>query len=357
MAAISSCVLNLTEPVSVSLHRKPSINHRSLSSSATFVTGGLHLKNRLRARRAGSGCAAARSHSRGDSPSSSQARSAMARAASSPAALDGVEPTLVIVGAGTLGGMVAQQWQQLHPDAKIFGLTRTPTRHDQLRSMGVFPVLRDAKDDALPAGAPFVIFCAPPGGSEDYEGDVRAAARLWNGAGAFVFTSSSAVYAVNDNSFCPEGAPTVAEGVSPRVDVLLKAERAALEAGGNVVRLAGLYTLERGAHTFWLKQGTVNSRPDHILNLIHYEDAASLCVAILSARTRDRVFMGCDNHPVSRAELMDITVASGKFPGAFNGFTGTDGPLGKRMCNDATRAELGWEPKYKSFAQFLGVES
>ena len=30
------------------------------------------------------------------------------------------------------------------------------------------------------------------------------------------------------------------------------------------------------------------------------QDAASLCVAILSARTRGRTFMGTDNHPLTR---------------------------------------------------------
>lgn len=266
------------------------------------------------------------------------------------------EPTLVIVGAGTLGTLVAQQWQKLHPSSKIFGLTRTATRHEQLRSMGVFPILKDGAEAELEGGAPFVLYCAPPSGSNDYAADVSAASSLWNGVGSFLFTSSSAVYAVKDNGFCPEGAPTIPLGVSPRVDLLLKAEGAAVEAEGNVVRLAGLYSLDRGAHTFWLKQGTVDSRPDHILNLIHYEDAASLCVSILSARTRGETFMGCDNHPVSRKELMDITVASGKFTGEFKGFTGTSGPLGKRMCNDATRSQLGWEPTHKSFGHFMGVE-
>ncbi|CAI5952833.1 unnamed protein product [Closterium sp. NIES-65] len=278
-------------------------------------------------------------------------------AAAEGASVDAIEKTLLIVGAGTLGSLVAQQWQQRFPGAKVYGQTRSDTRHEQLRSMGVFPILRDVSDDAITGGVPFVIFCAPLGGSQDYEGDVRAAAALWNGTGAFLFTSSSAVYAVSDNSFCPEGAPTVPLGASPRVDVLLKAEGAALEAGGNVVRLAGLYTLERGAHTYWLRQGTVDQRPDHILNLISYEDAASLSATILAARPRGQIFMGCDNHPLSRQELMDLTVRSGRFEGEFKGFTGTEGPLGKRMCNDATRAALGWEPTHKSFAHFLGLES
>lgn len=31
------------------------------------------------------------------------------------------------------------------------------------------------------------------------------------------------------------------------------------------------YKVDRGAHTYWLEKGTLEVRPDHILNLIHYE--------------------------------------------------------------------------------------
>jgi hypothetical protein len=36
---------------------------------------------------------------------------------------------------------------------------------------------------------------------------------------------------------------------------------------------------------------------------------------------------------------------------------GTDDPLGKIMENSKTRAEIGWEPKYPSFTEFLGIIS
>lgn len=52
---------------------------------------------------------------------------------------------------------------------------------------------------------------------------------------------------------------------------------------------------------------------------------------------------------------MDLVNKSGKFEKKFEGFTGTSGALGKKLNNSKTRAELGWEPKYPSFAQFLGV--
>lgn len=60
-------------------------------------------------------------------------------------------------------------------------------------------------------------------------------------------------------------------GKRPRTDVLLKAENVVLDYGGCVLRLAGLYKADRGAHTYWLKQGKSDLRADHFVNLIHYE--------------------------------------------------------------------------------------
>ena len=50
-------------------------------------------------------------------------------------------------------------------------------------------------------------YCAPPSGSADYAGDVGAALALWDGSGSFVFTSSAALYTVEDGSGCDESAP------------------------------------------------------------------------------------------------------------------------------------------------------
>ncbi|XP_062108536.1 uncharacterized protein LOC133819340 [Humulus lupulus] len=260
------------------------------------------------------------------------------------------ENDLLIVGPGVLGRLVAQKWREDHPGCQIYGQTVTADHHEELVEMGINPSLKgmDASNKF-----PYVIFCAPPSRSADYPGDVREAGLSWNGEGSFLFTSSSAPYDCNDNGRCDEDTPVVPVGRSPRTDVLLKAEKAVVEFGGCVVRLAGLYTADRGAHSYWLSKGTVDSRPDHVLNLIHYEDAASLSVAIMKKRLRGRIFLGCDNHPLSRQELMDLVNNSGKFSKKFEAFTGTSDPLGKKLNNSKTRQEIGWEPKYPSFAQFL----
>ncbi|XP_052620286.1 uncharacterized protein LOC111895024 [Lactuca sativa] len=261
---------------------------------------------------------------------------------------------LLIVGPGVLGRLVAEKWREEHPGCQITGETVTTDHHEELIKIGINPTLKGVKWDHK---FPYVIFCAPPSRSSDYASDVGEAASLWNGEGSFLFTSSSAPYDRYDNGQCYEDSPVVPIGRSPRTDVLLKAEKIVLDAGGSVVRLAGLYKADRGMHLYYLKQGTIEANPHHLVNLIHYEDAASLSVAILKKKLRSRLFLGCDNHPVSRQEVMDLVAKSGKFDPTFVGFTGTDGPLGKKLDNSKTREELGWEPKYKSFAHFLGVAS
>ncbi|XP_015573316.1 uncharacterized protein LOC8262388 [Ricinus communis] len=262
------------------------------------------------------------------------------------------ENDLLIVGPGVLGRLVAEKWRQEHPGCQVYGQTLTTDHHDELIKIGINPSLKGTKPIHQ---FPYVIFCAPPSRTSDYPGDVREAALSWNGEGSFLFTSSSAPYDCYDNGDCDEDSPVVPIGRSPRTDVLLKAEKVVLESDGCVLRLAGLYKADRGAHVYWLQKGIVEVRPDHILNLIHYEDAASLSIAILKKKFHGRIFLGCDNHPLSRQEVMDLVAKSGKFSKKFEAFTGTGDPSGKRLNNSKTREEVGWEPNYPSFAHFLGV--
>ncbi|XP_043810446.1 uncharacterized protein LOC110610344 isoform X2 [Manihot esculenta] len=186
------------------------------------------------------------------------------------------ENDLLIVGPGVLGRLVAEKWRQEYPGCQVYGQTVTTDHHDELIKIGIRPSLKGTK---LNYRFPYVIFCAPPLQTSDYPGDVREAALSWNGEGSFLFTSSSAPYDCNDNGQCIEDSPVVPIGRSPRTDVLLKAEKEVLERGGSVLRLAGLYKADRGAHAYWLEKGTVELRPDHILNLIHYE-VNTLCLQI-----------------------------------------------------------------------------
>jgi nucleoside-diphosphate-sugar epimerase len=85
---------------------------------------------------------------------------------------------------------------------------------------------------------------------------------MWNRRGRFVFTSSTAVYAdpSTASEVCTEGSPLKSPlSEHPRAAKLLACEEVCTQAGGTVVRLAGLYHAGRGAHSHFLKQGTLDS--------------------------------------------------------------------------------------------------
>lgn len=70
------------------------------------------------------------------------------------------------------------------------------------------------------------------------------------------------------------------------------------QAGGNVVRLVGLYHTQRGAHTYFLRAKEVQRPGDYVVNLIHYEDAARLAVAVRRCtQTAHHTIVLCDTAP------------------------------------------------------------
>ena len=209
---------------------------------------------------------------------------------------------------------------------------------------------------------PYVVYCAPPSGAaaagEDYAQSVYDACQLWEKSGGCVFTSSSAVYYGEDGALCTEDTPALPLGASERSDRLLRAEDACVDHGGCVVRLAGLYHATRGAHMYYLKAGEVRGRGDAMLNLIHYDDAADLVVEVLLNGGRCRRYMGVDGSPVSKEDVVDATISSGRFgelapEGGVRFTTEGQGPMGRRMENPRTRQMLSWTPKHASFASFM----
>ena len=164
-----------------------------------------------------------------------------AHALAAPAA-----PSLYVVGCGVLGRATCRLWREAHPGARIIGETASTASHAELERLGATPATRAAR--GTPAKCANVLFCAPPSayGDEEYAAEVTEAARTcWDGSGAFLMASSGGVFAEDAGGVVDEAGATLD---TPRARKLLGAERAALAAGGAVVRLAGLYTRDRGAH-------------------------------------------------------------------------------------------------------------
>ena len=232
-----------------------------------------------------------------------------------------------------------------------------------------------------------MLFAAPPSGSADFVAEIEKAISLWerDAPGAcFVYTGSAAVYDVDDGSHCNEDSPLVKKGEQREDRQAARGRRRRARRRGLRPRLAGLYHAQRGAHTFFLRMGTVDRWGGYTVNLLHYEDAARLAEAVLSgagltgsgddgggapsrcspspsppSSWRSRAFLGTDGAPITFQDMCDAAVASGSYktstPVKFTAEEGASTSRGKLMSNAATREALGgqWQPKYSSFEAFV----
>ena len=113
-----------------------------------------------------------------------------------------IHTDLWIVGAGTLGSIVAQKWKEQFPTSKIIAETQTSRRHAEFTSQGIQGQTRDERSGNITTDrcAKNVLICFPPsstGGIQDLFAELAEACRLWAGplgGGKLLYTSSTAVY-------------------------------------------------------------------------------------------------------------------------------------------------------------------
>ena len=160
---------------------------------------------------------------------------------------------------------------------------------------------------------------------------------------------------------------------NPRLERIFEAEAATREAGGHVVRLAGLYDLHRGPHTFWLKQETVQGNPQGLINMVHYYDAARAVISTLLHKPKDlKTLLISDDKPMSRQQICEAAISSevfGKNLSLPNFNYEPQVPVsvakgddlitpvpgqGKIYNTEVTRKALGdWTPMYPSFGVYM----
>ena len=127
--------------------------------------------------------------------------------------------------------------------------------------------------------------------------------------------------------------------------------------------MAGLYTLERGAHSYWLGSGNdLKGREEGIINLLHYDDAAGACVAALMvdppSSISGKVFLISDGNWTTRKGICEsalkATRYSGKTMPKFLG--GPNDALGKIYDGTASNIALKWKPVHSSFDEFMSSQ-
>jgi len=279
---------------------------------------------------------------------------------------------VLIIGCGVLGTSLCRQLLLSSSPSRrsIVGVTRTNNNHAMILASMPTSATSSFKvatyNDLLSEDRkyPNVVFCAPPSGSEDYPKSVQDAMNdFWSGpnVGRFVFTSSGGVYGSGtDGEIVTETTPVADPNLNPRVGRLIKAEQVCIENGGSVLRLAGLYTLERGAHNYWLENGmkSIAGREDGIINLLHYDDAAGACVAALSQKLdvlQRKIFLISDGNPMTRRGICECAIKSNRYQGRivppFE--PGPDTSKGKVYDGSWSNSQLNWRPQYPSFDHFM----
>ncbi|CAJ1938234.1 unnamed protein product [Cylindrotheca closterium] len=273
-----------------------------------------------------------------------------------------------VVGCGVLGTSVCQQFVKLpeFESQEVVGITKSNTRHEEiLAEVGKNDRFRVATiEDCAGEKYKNVVFCAPPSGFNDYSAAVDHCMKtVWagpNSGGVFIFTSSGGVYGFgNDKQVVTENSPVADPSKNPRAARLINAEERVLYGDGACFRLAGLYSLTRGAHNFWLTSGKdVSGRADGIINQLHYDDAARAVLAGLSAgpsAVTGNVFLISDGHPLTREQICESALKNKHFSGyELPKFLGTnEDPVGKIYDGSASNKALKWDPVYQSFGAFM----
>ena len=159
-----------------------------------------------------------------------------------------------------------------------------------------------------------------------------------------VFTGSTSVYPQNDGTEVDELSPV---GGTPTADVLLQAEKIALDSGGAVVRLGGIYGPGRTRFIDSARSGDLGAfgSSDALINFIHRDDAARALFHVGSQRLTG-VFNAVDDHPTRRADLAESIRTGSPLPAAHRA------GAGKRVRNAKLRS-AGWAPRYFSLLDAL----
>ena len=167
-----------------------------------------------------------------------------------------------------------------------------------------------------------------------------------------VFTSSTAVYGVDDGSWVDEDTPTGPS--SPTGEVLVAAEQALWERDVPAVslRLAGVYGPGRERLLRRVRSGeaVLPEREVHT-NRIHRDDAADALLRLATLPgAAEPCYLGVDDAPAPLGEVLTFLAREVGLPVPPRGAV-TRSRGGDRRCSNARLRALGWAPTYPSYRE------
>lgn len=274
-------------------------------------------------------------------------------------------PSLLIAGCGFLGEAVAGFF--CAAGWRVVGLTASADSAARLREKLPAARAADLSSASSLAGVraehgafDLVLHCASSGrgGPAAYrQVYVQGAAEL---ARAFpearlLFTGSTSVYAQTDGAWIDESSPAEPDRETGRL--LLEAEKIALAAGGDVLRLAGLYGPGRSVLLRKFRDGSarLENGGGRWINQIHRDDAARAVQAVADSPARGQIYHVVDDQPATQAEVYGWIadyLGQPRPPEGPADLHRKRGWTSKRVRNAKLRA-LGWAPRFPSYRAAL----
>jgi nucleoside-diphosphate-sugar epimerase len=270
---------------------------------------------------------------------------------------------IVIAGCGFLGEAAAGFF--LEAGWRVLGLCATEESAARLADRP-FPVA--VVDISKPIRVPaewerpdVVVHCASSGrgGADAYRAVYRDGLEHLRDAFSprrLIFTGSTSVYSQVDGGWVTEDSPAEPDRETGRV--LLEAEKVALEAGGVVARLAGIYGPGRSVLLKKFLEGSavLEAGGNRWINQIHRDDGARALLQLAQHEAAAGIYNVCDDTPTTQREIYGWIADHLNRPLPPEGPADLNRKRGwtsKRISNARLRS-LGWSPRYPGYRDALG---
>ena len=225
------------------------------------------------------------------------------------------KPSVLIIGCGDIGLRVAKQLSRSH---RVFALTSSPNRLQELRGVGAIPMMGNLDQPEtlwrLSNLAQTVIHLAPPQNHGNRDCRTRNLLRILaqgpNTVRRLIYISTTGVYGDHQGAKVDEASPVnpQSERAKRRVDAerTLRLWAPAHGVSLTILRVPGIYAVDR-LPIDRLKSGTPALIPseDAYSNHIHSDDLARLVCAAVYRGKPQRIINTCDGGETKMGDYFD----------------------------------------------------
>jgi len=276
-----------------------------------------------------------------------------------------MNPEVLIIGCGFLGEAAADLFSTR--GKRVLGLVKN---HDSMRAFEgksfdsatcdiTSPADVDSMTDRL-KGVELAIYSVSSGGAGAeayavlYREGLRRVLTAWRPQ-RVLFVSSTSVYAQTDGDWVTEESPTQPERDTGKI--LLEAEEIALNFGGSVLRLSGIYGPGRSVllRKFLSGEAVLENGGSRWINQIHRDDAAAAMLKLSETGISSGIYNVSDDRPATQKEIYEWMAGFLKRPLPHDGIDEMKRKRGwtsKKVSNRKLHG-TGWVPRFPSYRDAL----